>query len=173
MYGVHRGMVVVIGALGALFWMRRFLLFDGCTAGKLMHFCPPMYRSKACRYLQSSQARFTSRTGHLRTLQQCRIANYVPFQNKMTKWKRITESNIKFLIFLAIQTTGGTHVKLMSVIMMLKSHRKWTILATFRDLSWGSEPWNSLDIFCSLGVDYRRNSNTNKTAVLCRWNCLF
>ena len=39
--GVHRGMVVVIGTLCALFRMRRFF-FDCCTAEKLMHFGPPV-----------------------------------------------------------------------------------------------------------------------------------
>ena len=42
MYRVHRGMVVVMGALCALFWVRSFF-FNGCTAEKLMRFCPPVY----------------------------------------------------------------------------------------------------------------------------------
>lgn len=36
MQGVHRGIVVVIGALCALFG-------GGRTAAKLMYFCPPVY----------------------------------------------------------------------------------------------------------------------------------
>jgi len=36
----------MIGALCALFQMWRFFLFDGCTAEKLMHFCPPVYERK-------------------------------------------------------------------------------------------------------------------------------
>ena len=32
---------MTIGALCALFRMRRFFFFNGCAAEKLMHFCPP------------------------------------------------------------------------------------------------------------------------------------
>jgi len=38
---VHRGVVVVVGALDVLFLMSRSFLSDGSVAQKLMHFCPP------------------------------------------------------------------------------------------------------------------------------------
>ena len=46
MQGDHRGIVAAIGALCALFEMGRFFCVDGCTATKLMHFCPPTYSTR-------------------------------------------------------------------------------------------------------------------------------
>ena len=42
MQGVHRAIVVAIGALRALFGTGTFFCIDGCTAAKLMHFCRPV-----------------------------------------------------------------------------------------------------------------------------------